>query len=197
MYSTLADTDLIYRLKHQDVKAFEAIYDRFHDCLYIHALRILEVDYLAADVLQETFISLWEFREKLDPSINLKSWLYACIRFRCIDQIRKERTRKEYINRLGSIQEGNVFSCDRHLLEKELDREIQIEIETLPKQTRKVMELKYRAGLNTREISQILASSIDTIQKQLKFAKKKLKKRFPIGVILVIIISMMVQKFRI
>ena len=100
MYSNYSDTQLLSLLQEDNIMAFNAIYARYSQPLYLYILSRIEPAEAGKDVLQELFISLWERRLTLSVNESLKSYLYQSARHKIIDIYRKNNTYRKYLQQL-------------------------------------------------------------------------------------------------
>ncbi len=80
----------------QDVRAFEALYDRYARLVYSTAYGVLEDAQSAEDVVQEVLTRLWKAPQRYVPARGkFFSWLLSVTRNLAIDQyrVRRRRTR--------------------------------------------------------------------------------------------------------
>src|SRR5829696_10451431 len=69
--------------------ALGALYDRHIDGVHAVALRLTNDRQLAEEVVQETFLALWNRAELFDPSVaSLATWLRTIARNRTVDRLR-------------------------------------------------------------------------------------------------------------
>jgi RNA polymerase sigma-70 factor, ECF subfamily len=69
--------------------AIAALYDRHADAVYAAALRLTTDRGLAEDVVQDTFLALWDHAEQFDPERgSLAAWLHTIARNRTVDRLR-------------------------------------------------------------------------------------------------------------
>src|ERR1043165_4589178 len=107
---TLTDMELVDSLKSRSQAAFKEIYARYWHPLYLHAFHMLDDEDEAQDVVQELFIALWNKPECLSVHTSFKSFLYAAIRNRVLNQIRKSKTNQNFIQLLGQGITENDFN---------------------------------------------------------------------------------------
>jgi RNA polymerase sigma-70 factor, ECF subfamily len=183
MHSTQSDADLIYQLNKQNLAAYEAVYKQYWVLLYQHARRVLGEDLLAEDIVQDIFVRLYQKMGDIPSNLNIRKWLYSCVRNRAIDEIRKGQVRKQYIQHLDNNLNLPQSMADHRLLEQDLNAQIDAEIAKLPPKTKQVFELSWRNHLSHREIAQNTSVSLGTIRKQFQNAVKVLREnlhRLPI-----------------
>jgi len=126
----------------------------------------------AEDVVQHTFIQLWENRGKIEINNNLKSYLYITVKNNSINYLKSAKTRKlyetEYHNNHHDKMENGI---DLNKFSHKLKEALQL----LPEQCRVIYTLKNLEGLTYKEISEYLNISEKTVENQLSIALKKLR----------------------
>src|SRR6478736_5834107 len=85
----LSDATLMRQLIEGSQGALEGLYDRHAQAVFAAALRVCRDREIAAEVVQDTFLTLWNRAELFDPSRGaLSSWLMSVARNRAIDRLR-------------------------------------------------------------------------------------------------------------
>src|SRR5258708_6216696 len=83
------DRDLVRRLKAREHKAMADLYDRYGRLAYSLILRIVRNASTAEDLVQETFLRVWNRVQSFDAEKGaLGAWLLAVARNRAIDHLR-------------------------------------------------------------------------------------------------------------
>ena len=124
-YTKLADDELVILLKKGDRVAFAEIYGRYAESLAgFAASKLFSLDD-ARDLLHDMFVKLWENREQLFITATLQSYLFAIIRHRIIDKIRKNITREQYAAVRQSLTEALQPGVDQQAEANELQQNIQ------------------------------------------------------------------------
>jgi RNA polymerase sigma-70 factor (family 1) len=175
VYNHLTDDALITLLKQGDEQAFAQIYKRYAEKLAGFAgAKLYNLDD-ARDILHDIFVKLWEGREQLHITSNLQSYLFAVIRHRIVDKIRKNITREEYAS---TVQAFGIFydtDVDKQLELKELKQTVDHSLEQLSPRIREIYKLSREEGLSNREIAEKLDLSEQTVKNQLSAALKHLR----------------------
>src|SRR5574344_2145831 len=78
----------IYRLKHNDNRMFEQIFDQYNRLLYVLAYRYLKSNDEAEDAVQYTFMKLWEQRDNIDSEKSVKSLLVTILKNHILNEIK-------------------------------------------------------------------------------------------------------------
>lgn len=172
LYKSLSDAELTGLLKSGDKKAFTEIFDRYWEKAYLHALRMLEDDDEAKDLVQELFSSLWEKSQELQFDISLSGYLYVMTRNRCLNHIRQRKNRTAFEDALSLYIEKHQYSVLEVISEKELSQALDAEIVNLPPKMREIFVLSRKKYLSHREIGLALHISDRTVKKQISNALK-------------------------
>ena len=134
----------------------------FESALIGYAASIVKDEGRAKDVVQDTFIKLYEQDpEKVKES--LKAWLFTVCRNRCFDVIRKEKRminveddQLTVIRDVADDPSRAAERADEHSnVIKFLDR--------LPQNQREVIRLKFEGDMSYKEISQITQLSVSNV----------------------------------
>lgn len=134
----------------------------------------------ARDIVHDVFLEVWE-KVPVTEKLPGRSYLFAAVRNRCINAIRKEQVQENYIH--TTEQEIRLLgleyydSTEKLLIEKENIQEIYNEIESLPDKCRQVFKLAYFEEKKNAEIAEFLNLSIRTVEHQLYLGLKTLRER--------------------
>jgi RNA polymerase sigma-70 factor (family 1) len=171
----LSDQELIRLIKNGDRTAFTEIYKRYAESLAgFAASKLYNLDD-ARDVLHDLFVKLWEDRYTLTVNDNLRSFLFAAIRYKIIDKIRRNVTRQEYNVLLQALAEPQANGVEQQLEAKELQALVDQSLAELPAKTKQIYELSRNEYLSITEIALKLNLSEQTVKNQLSFALKHLR----------------------
>jgi len=174
-YTKFTDNELIAFLKKDDQEAFTEIYNRYAESLAgFAASKLYNLDD-ARDILHDMFIKLWEGRDQLNVTSTLQSYLFAVIRHRIIDKIRKNITREEYAAMRQSLADGYEPGVEQQIAEKELKQQIQQALNELPPRVKEIYQLSREQNLTNKEIAEKLDLSEQTVKNQLSVALKYLR----------------------
>ncbi len=165
-----------------DESNFETIYREYWRSLY-DFIRIKVQDRDAAEeILQETFVNLWERRDHL-RIINIRNYLFTAVKNRIIDYFKQK-----LFADLSEVSESPSPDYP-HFLD-ELEESIKMAINDLPPKTREIFKLNRVEGRSVREISVFLKIPERTIEYHISQATKSLKTLFRYRLILLFIISL-------
>jgi len=190
-YYSYTDAQLADLYNQRDRHAFEAIYDRYWDLLYIHAKKMLRDEDQAQDVVQELFTTLLSKMGSLQLKSAFKSFLYQSTRNQVLDLIRRDKVKFDYIASIQAYYQEGEFTTDNQLLENELKRTIEEEIEKLPPKMRAIFEMSRKAYLSNQEIALATNTTEENVRKQLRQAIAKLRAKFTYFLCLQIMASLL------
>jgi RNA polymerase sigma-70 factor (ECF subfamily) len=130
---------------------------------------------MAKEIVQEAFVSLWEKRDSIDPSKQVKSYLSTSVRNRCLNYLRDNR---KFSGRLLELEnhphEPAVHPPDR-LVEAEIRERIERAMETLPEKCREVFRLSRHRQMKYQQIADHLQISVKTVETQMSKALQHMR----------------------
>ena len=154
-------------------KRFEIIFKDLFKPLCGFAMKYIGDLDESKNVVHEAFIAVWQKFETLPQDTNFKSYLYTAVRNRSLNYL---RDRKQHVT-LEGVQEGGIEGADRDMEVKELEREIELAINTLPEKCRMVFEMSRFEGLKYTEIAVKMNISVKTVEAQMSKALSVMKKQ--------------------
>jgi RNA polymerase sigma-70 factor (ECF subfamily) len=170
------EDQLATRIKVGDEQAFELLFRKYFIRLCGFANKFLNDPDEAKEIVQEVFIKIWEGRENINPEDSLKSYLFKIAQNLSINKLRRKKVESRYTEIYKLVYcERYEFSVQESLLARELEENIAISIEKLPKGCRKVFELSRIEGLKYKEIADTLHISVKTVEVQMSKALRMLR----------------------
>jgi RNA polymerase sigma-70 factor (ECF subfamily) len=162
-----------------DKKIFRQVFEEFYPSLILFANRYLNDSEQAEDMVQETFIGLWERRTTLYSENGLKSYLYQSVKNKSLNYIRHGKLKDRHISE--ELRKKNADDFESFFIEEESLRLFYKIIEELPEKQKEVVLLTLK-GLNRNEIAEQLDITVDTVkyhkQKAFSILREKLKGNF-------------------
>jgi RNA polymerase sigma-70 factor (ECF subfamily) len=173
------DVEMLRQIAVGDRAAFAEFYDRHSTLMFSVASKILNNADEAEDVLQETFLQIWEKARNFDPKLgNASSWTATLIRNKAIDRIRASQRRSRLAEEAG-VEFAIASNVDDTANEAVHGREkaalIQSAIVGLPAEQRRAIELAFFSGLTQDEISKKLNEPLGTIKARIRRGLLKLR----------------------
>jgi RNA polymerase sigma-70 factor (ECF subfamily) len=168
--------NLLDELQSKNEAALSYLYDNYSGALYGVLLKILKEPELCQDVLQESFVKIWNNIDLYNPSKGaLYTWMLNIVRNNAIDYIRSKRHKNQQQNQgidnfVYALQSNQNFN-PQHIGLNEL-------IKTLPAEQQQIVQLSYFEGYTQQEISEEFDIPLGTVKSRGRSALQKLKKLF-------------------
>ncbi|GHE28683.1 RNA polymerase sigma factor [Sphingobacterium griseoflavum] len=178
----LADSELVILINRGDQRAFDELFLRHKEALYIHAYRMVADHELCNDIIQEVFLAVWERRKQWQIQTTPLAYLYRAVRNKILDHISHEQVVTRYMAEMVDFDENGQNFTDDYILEKELLALIEEIKNDLPKRTREIFDLNKTEELSYRDIAQKLDISEHTAKKQVHNALRYLRTRLSSGI---------------
>lgn len=167
-----------------DRAAFNELFKFYYPKLMAYCRLILEEN-IAKDVVQDTFIYIWNNRERIVFGKGFQSYLFQTVYSRSLDSIRKqknaEKFQSESSNKLLTYELEWLNSHDKCIIEKlfsdDLRKKIEQILNELPEKRKEVFMLTYYSDLRSKEISAHLNMPKRTVESHLYLALKHLREK--------------------
>jgi RNA polymerase sigma-70 factor (ECF subfamily) len=180
-----SDKELLDLFQQGSMAAFEELYNRYFQRLYLHACKMLGNQDEAKDLIQELFTSFWIKGRDLALTTSVSSYLYASTRNRVLNIFEHNRVHDHYISSFGAFLSTVELSVDEVVIERELAEIIEGEIKQMPPKMREIFELSRKEELSYREIAEFLSISDKTVKKQISNGLKILRMKISYGLFFV------------
>ena len=176
---------LIQSAQRGDLDAFNTLVLHYQDALFNTALRILGDDNLAADAVQDAFLSAFKNLNSYRGG-SFNAWLHRTVTNVCYDELRRKKRRPTTPLEPG-IDDGDEMDSPRWLADPHLTPEKQAEadelehaiqhcLDHLPVEFRAVVVLTDLQGLDYTEVAAALRAPLGTIKSRLARARIRLRK---------------------
>lgn len=186
---TLIEKVLIARIITGDSSAFSTIFNVYFKDLVLFAGRITKDVDTAEEIVQDTFVCLWENRESINITQSLKAYLLKTVKNKCIDWFRHRKIIQRHNNYVLEKSLQLDYDTDSYVLYSELQERLDIVLDRLPDEITEAFRMNRDKGLKYHEIAELLNVSVRTIEvrigKALHLLRYHLKEYFP-AVILII-----------
>ena len=171
--STLLEKHIVELLREGNEKAISLLYEHYGDTLYGVALKVVQNEAMAQDVLQESFVKIWKKAHTYDASkAKLFTWLFRITRNTAIDKLRSVSTKSD--------QEIEMDVSDVYTIGVEGVRpeflDMQKQLGKIDPKYREVLEALFFEGMTQQEASENLDIPLGTIKSRLKIGLRELRK---------------------
>ena len=191
------DAGVVLEMAAGSEAALEALYDRHATAIFAAVYRLTSDRGTAEEVVQETFLTLWNRAETFDPTTgSLASWLHAIARNRAIDRLRAAGRRPSLVDlgamaapdedssgtleRLavrGSVVAGSAPSADPEAVVAAagVRDALRVAVDAMPDDERTVILLAYQDDLSQTEIAERLGWPLGTVKTRTRRALHRLR----------------------
>ena len=185
MNDHISDSDIIERIQNGDKSGCAACIEKYGPRIYRLALRLMENEADAEDVMQETFLNAFKAIDKFEARSSLGTWLYRIAYNAAMMRLRRpfpptlsvDQSLDESDPTLPVPQQLYDWCC---LPEKDFETgEVRLALEsaisTLSPMLRSVFVLRQLEGLSTEETAVSLEVSTDVVKTRLRRARLRLR----------------------
>ncbi|WP_138476722.1 RNA polymerase sigma factor [Dyadobacter bucti] len=162
-----------------DKAALGQLFDLYVSELLSYGYRICRDTELAKDAIQDVFIDLWMYRSNLSKDVQVKYYLYRCLRNALLKQIDNAQVSAFGIQEADSLEDPDASPESQWLAtESDTRRHSQIArvLENLSDREKEVISLKYYSDMKIRQIASLLNLKEQTVANTLQNALVKLRK---------------------
>jgi RNA polymerase sigma-70 factor (ECF subfamily) len=191
------DVALVRMVASGSYDALASLYDRHGAAVFAAASRLTSDRGVAEEVVQDTFLALWDRAETFNPAAgSLSAWLHTIARNRTVDRLRAAGRRPQFV---APPSNANVDDSETQLLEraatsgtivagsvapegpevalasKETRDSIALALGGMATEERTVIVLAYREGLSQTEIAERLGWPLGTVKTRTRRALRRLR----------------------
>ena len=183
-----SDGDLARLIAGGDEVAFMAAYDAHAALLYGTITRLLSDREAAAEVVQETYLTLWQRAAQYRPEAgSMRTWLMRIARNRALDRLRAEARRPrlvavpEGVGSDGGPMPGAETSAavddepGPSLERRWTQAVVRTAVAGMPAEERRILVLAYDEGLSQSQIADRLALPLGTVKSRTRRAMARLR----------------------
>jgi RNA polymerase sigma-70 factor (ECF subfamily) len=171
------DGELVRRLQKRDPQALGILYDQYGRLAYSLIYRIVRDAGTAEDLVQETFLRVWNRVQGFDGGRGaLGGWLLAVARNRAIDYTRSVAGRMSNTVELEENDHPSLYlDLEKEVLNSDQARRLRQAMEKLHPNQRSAIELAYFEGLSQTEMAERMGQPLGTVKTWVRTALKHLR----------------------
>lgn len=163
-------------LKSGDEKAFQKVFEFYFPRLTRFAFTFLQSASYSDDMVMEVMETFWIKRASLQNIVNPQTYLYTCVRNKCIDFLRKKKDILAFdIDGEQLPQYFTNVNPEKIVLENELYNKIDNAVNALPVKTKMVYRLIKEDGLKYSEVATVMDISQKTVDYHLSNAMQMIR----------------------
>lgn len=160
--------EYILKIADEDKDSLALLYEETKSSIYGFALSILKNSTDAEDVMQETYLKIYENAEKYEKHGKPLAWMLTITKNLAYMKIRKEKNNLDKDKELYIVENKEILDEDKMILD--------LAFKILTDEERNIIMLHTNDGMKHREISKILELPLSTVLSKYNRAMKKLKK---------------------
>jgi RNA polymerase sigma-70 factor (ECF subfamily) len=172
------DFELVPLIKKGIKTAYEELFERYAPRIYQFSLSYLKNELDAEGLVQDVFLKIWERREKLDSTKNIKSFIFKIAVNSIYDLIRSRNIEHAFQDFIQAQENSNTDSTWHTVILEEMLMNLDKLVKQMPEQRRKIFQMSREKDLSNDEIANELNLSKRTVENQLYRAIVFLKKHF-------------------
>ena len=179
------DQELVKQLQAGSLDALGELYDRYRQLVFRTALAITGDQEAASDLLQDVFLRLFRFADRIDLGRPLQPWLYRMTANLAYTWLKCDRRWFRPLENLADWLAGSTRNLTHEAVESMDDwARLQRAVASLPLSQRMVVVLYYLDDLSLQEIAEILEIPVGTVKSRLHYGRLTLKKDLSLGPLL-------------
>lgn len=184
---------LIPFLREGEKIAFEEIYNDFFGVMHHLSVQYLHDQKVSEEIVQDTFMKLWEIRETLNEQFNIRNFLYTITKNNCLNYLRNQKIALKHQQNIQYLEiQFNFEALERlgnYMEFEELREKIDNVIAALPDDLRETFLLSRYEELHYKEIADKQSISIKTVEARVSRALRILRFELKDYVTLICLIS--------
>ena len=174
------ESRLIQDLNQGLTSAFDELFEKYSSIIFHFALSILKSKEDAEEIVQNTFLALWEKRQSVDHKQPFKPFIFTIAYNSTIDTFRRKAKEKKYRDYF-LVNASIFYDQEEFQLSSDLLYNLDRIIDELPERRKQIFKLRKEKGLSHKEIADELSISTKTIENSINLAVKYIKSQINKG----------------
>lgn len=169
------EKELLIQLREGSAQALDYFYHQYSLSIYRKLLKMVRVDVIAEELVQDVFVRIWDKRLQIDPDRSFRSYLFTIAQNLVYDLYRKV-AREERLQELIKEASSEMYMhVEEGVFLKETSEILNKAINNLPSQQKLVFTLCKLEGKSYEDASATLGISTSTINSHIVKATKSIK----------------------
>lgn len=165
--------DLIHQVAAGEHLAFEHFFYHYKSYVYSIALKFTHEESLAEEIVQDVFVRVWKYRDKLTEVQDVDAWMRTVTKNRSLTELKK--LAKDAAGKKGYFDWQPAAWQSANSNGQSTDQLLQKAISRLTPQQQKVFELSFLEGMKKDQIAALLDISPATVGVHLKLAARSVR----------------------
>lgn len=165
-----------------DDDALNLLYKQFVDVLYAFGLRFTDDGELVKDGIQDLFVDLYKYREKLAVDVNVKSYLFTSLKRKICLVLKKNAIAANHAFELPFLLSSNI---EDQMINDEYESDLLLKLTSqlalLPARQKEALYLRFNSELEYEEIATIMNVSLATCRTLVYRGVKQLREKMVVS----------------
>ena len=166
---------LVRELIKGNKKAFRTLFDTYRPAIYGYAAGMLKSEFYAEGIVQDVFLKVWLHKDRLDPNLSFKSYLFTITRNDTFNFLCKAANDKKLREEIFYRKQRFHTRTDDKVLEADLELITRKAIDRLPPKRKLIFTMSRDEGKSYDDISKELGISISTVKNQMSKALETIR----------------------
>jgi RNA polymerase sigma-70 factor (ECF subfamily) len=172
--AALDDVQLIERIGHRDLRAFETLYRAYHPRLTRFLTNMLRRPQLVEEALNDTMMVVWKRPDKFNGTSKVSTWIFA-VAYRTALKARSRA--RDLPGDVEAPEPVDEVTPEHDLGQRQVRAVLVSAMDHLSPEHRAVLDLTYFHEIGYREIAEILGCPVGTVKTRMHHARKHLRAR--------------------
>jgi RNA polymerase sigma-70 factor (ECF subfamily) len=152
---------------------FRLLFMKYYPKVKCFITYFVKTEAIAEELSQDIFEYIWVNKEYLADIKSLNAYLFHIAKNKSINYLNHKRIEEDYA--LSYTELTQEYSIEEELYAKEFELLIQLTVEKMPEQRRRIFEMSRTKNLKNSEIAEELNISKKTVENHLNLALKQLR----------------------
>lgn len=165
------------KFKQGDYSILGEIFEAHYQELYFYGLKLVHVQDLVKDTIQDVFTDIWSRRTQMGEVLNIKAYLFVSLRHELLRRIGKLRKESGFEN---IVNEPFIFSVEEFIVKEEDGSEITLlllkSLRQLTERQREIILLRFNHEMEFQDMATILNMNVQSVRNLLFRALENIRK---------------------
>lgn len=169
-------SSVIKRIRQGDERSFKVLYELLASDLYRFAYRYVKSDAIAQEIVQDSFVRLWNSRARLDPEQSPKAYIFTIAYHQILREFRQQLRNpllRDYLEYAEALTENERITVDYDTYVNAIGRAKK----KLPPRQREIFEMNRELGISPADIASRLGITEQVVRNQLSAATKFIREK--------------------
>ena len=167
------DESLVASIAQGDKRALRTLYGRHHVRVFRFALRFLNDESMAEDMVSEVFLDVWRQAERFEGRSKVSTWLLAMARNKALSVLRRRST-EELGEEVAEFIEDPADGPEVSMQKQQQASMLQECLTQLSPAHREIVDLVYYHGKTIEEVVEIIGVPVSTVKTRMFYARKRI-----------------------